>query len=181
MDEEKEDLPDCSVCLESLEKSSARLLPCRGIVCESCVEELLESNILDCPECGEEHSAENGVKTFPEYFQNQNKATFDAEVASKESQSQNEERCNVHGTEASIYCQEPYCQKTVLQIQKQEETTETEQVPTKSEAKCAKVDPEDEDEIKNEKTEKTENKTEDEVPYPAEENNVPKLNTEGMT
>ncbi len=48
----------CSVCFESIESRGEIKrgvdVPCGGIICRNCVDD-----VLDCPECGEQHSAHN--------------------------------------------------------------------------------------------------------------------------
>ena len=56
------------VCYESYGETGEnipRLLPCGGSVCGKCIDELLDGNSLDCPECGIKHPAQNGVRSFP--------------------------------------------------------------------------------------------------------------------
>ena len=177
MEEDNEKAPDCPICFESLDNSTPRFLPCQSVICEKCIEDLIEDNILDCPECGSEHSAENGIKTFPE----SRKESSEAEVAAEKLKLEDNESCKVHGIEASIYCQEPSCQKTVLCIQKQEENVDPDQEPTKSEDEgftTTKLDTEKQ-ELKDQKTEteETDDKSEEEKKSP--DVNVSKFNFEG--
>ena len=84
-----------------------REIPCGGFLCENCITELLEDrDVLDCPECGLEHSCPEGIRNFP------TASIFD-NIRNAADETSNIENCKEHGTEASIYCQEPFCRKAV--------------------------------------------------------------------
>ena len=61
-------ITNCPVCYESYGETGEnipRLLPCVCSVCGKCIDELLDGNLLDCPECGIKHPVQNGVRSFP--------------------------------------------------------------------------------------------------------------------
>ena len=52
----------CPVCYEEFQPSSrqeARILPCKHILCSSCIESELADDLFYCPECSVEHSGSN--------------------------------------------------------------------------------------------------------------------------
>ena len=143
MDEEEDTSSDCLICFERFEETGdrlARVLPCGGILCEKCISELVEENAIDCPECGSQHDAENGVISFPKRFTAPVESVPDAAANSNTSQTSEqpqttgtarvegdggegsgeaeEEMCKEHGKHPSIYCKDPYCQKTILLLQR---------------------------------------------------------------
>ena len=75
-----------------------------------------DRDVLDCPECGLEHFCPEGIKNFPTawIFSSKRNATDETAISS------NDENCKEHGTEASIYCQEPFCRKAVQSLRTDE-------------------------------------------------------------
>ena len=95
-----------------------RLLPCGGILCEKCIEELLDGESIDCPDCGSEHPASSGVQSFPVPENNRtvNRKKSNSPAATSLPR-HDEDRCREHGKHPSIYCKEPYCTKTIRYLQ----------------------------------------------------------------
>ena len=64
-----DELSSCPVCFETYEEDGEhvpRIFPCHHTVCQECVDNLFKRMGISviCPECGKQHRAENGVKTF---------------------------------------------------------------------------------------------------------------------
>ena len=107
-------LRNCSVCFENFDGYNlGRLLPCGGTLCEKCIGELLDVKSIDCPECGTEHPAENGIRSFPESTFGQSEQ-WSVSVANKKTGG---DRCKEHGKHPSIYCKETYCKRAILYLQ----------------------------------------------------------------
>ena len=97
-----EDLASCPVCSRGFRAQGdriPRLLPCSHTVCESCVRgKLLKKYTLDCPQCGEVHTARNGMESFPSnryilmYFR------------SKLEKQESKRSCVEHGREKNLFC-----------------------------------------------------------------------------
>ena len=69
MNEDLEDITECSVCFEAYGEDGdrvPRLLPCTHTFCEKCVRGLLKETSLRCPECRMVHPAPNEILTFPQ-------------------------------------------------------------------------------------------------------------------
>ena len=114
MAEEQNKVTNCSVCFETFDADNvARLLPCGGTLCEKCIEELMDGESIDCPECGMEHAVENGTRSFPGNSFSPNNQKSNSHSNAKPV----EPRCKEHGKHPSIYCKEPYCKKTILYLQ----------------------------------------------------------------
>ena len=58
------DLINCPVCFEEY-KESGHNIP-RIAICQKCVEEILQNNGLQCPECRVKHPAVKGTLSFPQ-------------------------------------------------------------------------------------------------------------------
>ena len=134
MDEKDDAESACPICFESFEETgdhNPRILPCGGIICEKCVEELIADGAIECPECGSDHPAENGCQSFPERVSGQGDSSTETpneppplapqQDTPQEKDIEDESRCKEHGIHPSIYCKEPYCQKAILLLQTQEE------------------------------------------------------------
>ena len=130
MDEEDDAESACPNCFEFFEETgdhNPRILPCGGIICEKCVEELIADGAIECPECGSDHPAENGIQSFPERLSGQGETPNEPpplvpqQDTPQEEDIDDESRCKEHGIHLSIYCKEPYCQKAILLLQTQEE------------------------------------------------------------
>ena len=101
----------CQICLEDFEETGEhvpRLLPCSHTLCQGCLKELIEVNVLECPECRKKHGVfGNGVKTFP-----QNKYILahirkkEADIVKNDQMSETLSQCEEHGKELVLYCQE---------------------------------------------------------------------------
>ena len=120
MDEDDDETRNCPVCYETFQQKGEhvpREIPCGGFLCENCIIELLEDrDALDCPECGLEHSCPEGIKNFPTAWVFDNNRNATSETANSSSV----EICKEHGSEASIYCQEPFCRKAVQSLRTDE-------------------------------------------------------------
>ena len=60
-------MTNCSVCFEPYKQWGdhvPRILPCFHTLCEMCIQDLLDRNQFDCPECKTTHPAEKGAKSF---------------------------------------------------------------------------------------------------------------------
>ena len=100
----------CQVCFEDFtnkEEHLPRILPCSHTLCEKCLGQLIGGNKLCCPECRLEHTAENGVRSFP-----QNKYILD-NLQQKEFSLQIEPQCKEHGKPLLLYCNELRCRKCI--------------------------------------------------------------------
>ena len=59
----------CQVCFEEFEETGdhvPRLLPCTHTLCETCVGQMIQRDILECPECRQKYCASRGRKSFPQ-------------------------------------------------------------------------------------------------------------------
>ena len=132
MDGEDDEESACPICFESFDEKGdniPRLLPCGGVICEKCIAELIADNVIECPECGSDHTAEGGIQSFPERSSSHADGATDAsnepspqsQEEEKEEEVTDETRCKEHGVNPSIYCKESYCQKAVLLLQTQEQ------------------------------------------------------------
>ena len=97
----------CAVCFEDYDDRHRipRLLPCSHSLCEPCITDLIESNTLKCPICRKKHRMENKEKSFPqnEYI------LILMRAKSKEAEKLNNEKCEKHGKELTIFC----CEKVI--------------------------------------------------------------------
>lgn len=60
-------MTNCSVCFEPYKQWGGhvpRMLPCFHTFCEICIQDLLDKNKFDCPECKTTHPAETGARSF---------------------------------------------------------------------------------------------------------------------
>ena len=115
---EVDELTSCPVCLEDFSEvvpHVPRILPCFHTLCEHCVEQLLQNNSLECPECREKHGAPRGVKTFQ-----QNKYIIAHMRKNRKSQeiisSQDRAHCQNHGEEITMFCRESGCEKSICHL-----------------------------------------------------------------
>ena len=107
-------LLQCQVCFEEFTDEGdhvPRLLPCTHTVCHLCLGQLVRDNKLDCPECKTKHKAANKEKSFP---QNKYVLTLMKRKTSNEQSTPNEfVKCEDHGEDLNMYCQEPECNTPV--------------------------------------------------------------------
>ena len=97
-----EDLASCSVCSRGFRAKGdrvPRLLPCSHTVCERCLRgKLLKKYTLDCPQCGEVHTARNGMESFPS---NRYILMY---IRSKLEKQESRRSCVEHGREKNLFC-----------------------------------------------------------------------------
>ena len=63
------DLTQCPVCFEEYQLDGyhvPKILPCSHTLCEKCLEALIRSNRVQCPECRIKHQAATGRTSFPQ-------------------------------------------------------------------------------------------------------------------
>ena len=108
-----EHLLSCQVCFHEFREDGEhipRLLPCTHTLCESCIEQLIRNDKLECPECRKVHEAK-GVKSFPQnkYILTQIKRKSHEEGGSVFGT----EMCKEHQKELILFCTESACQKAI--------------------------------------------------------------------
>ncbi len=124
-DADLEDVISCPICCENYEETGDRVpraLPCQHTFCEHCLLQLLKGGLqVKCPECRQEHPAENGVKTFQQsrlmlvLLRSQRKVApenVQPEVSDDDDQP-DEDRCANHNKRASLFCVEESCHKPI--------------------------------------------------------------------
>ena len=108
----------CQVCFEEFEETGdhiPRLLPCTHTLCETCISQMVQKDILVCPECRQKHPATRGKKSFP-----QNKyilliVTKNLQMKSAVPQDSSH-LCVKHNRQRSLYCKEPTCQQLICPL-----------------------------------------------------------------
>ena len=112
----------CEVCFEEFEETGdhvPRLLPCTHTLCETCVGQMIQRDILECPECRQKHPVSRGRKSFP-----QNKYILvnikrrptlkdQLQISSKKPEV---DLCDRHDRPKSLYCIEEHCQKLICPL-----------------------------------------------------------------
>ena len=113
--EEINDITTCPVCFETYDLNGdhiPRILPCFHTLCEKCLVELLQDEeSLLCPECRVKHSADNGLKAFP-----QNKYIVEHIRKIKEIQENKFKKCEEHSRDHSLFCQNAECKRPICQL-----------------------------------------------------------------
>ena len=104
----------CNLCLDDYNLNIGnvpRQLPCTHTLCDRCIRLLIDDNKLLCFECGKQHDANNGERSFP-----QNKYVLSL-IRSKENDARDElpglEKCEQHGKGLVLFCLEKMCQKLI--------------------------------------------------------------------
>lgn len=103
------------MCYEAFDTGSfvPRLLPCTHTVCERCIGELLKGRkTLNCPQCRKRHSANSGLKAFPE-----NKYILKTLERPKVAMvTRVFTLCVEHERERSLYCKDARCGAEICQL-----------------------------------------------------------------
>ena len=118
---EGENITMCPVCSEDYQVKGdhvPRILPCFHTVCEGCISgKLCKGTYLECPECGIEHTAQNGIKNIQE---NKYIISYIKKMAEKQPAENLEKadvrwkmECSKHGKEQNLFCNESGCQMPI--------------------------------------------------------------------
>ena len=106
----------CPICFEDYGTEGdvvPRLLPCTHTLCENCMKELFLNNSLECPECRKRHTAESGLKGFP---QNKYILSTIKRKSVPEKQQLRFEICEEHSRDLNLYCTESFCQNLICSL-----------------------------------------------------------------
>ena len=111
----------CPVCSRNYQVGGdhiPRILPCFCTVCEGCITgKLSKGTNLECPQCGTEHTAQNGIKNIQEnkYIISYMKKMIERSPM-KKTEIKTEDwgkECKMHGKVQSVYCNESECQTPI--------------------------------------------------------------------
>ena len=112
----------CQVCLANFEETGGyvpRFLPCTHTLCETCIGQLIQGDILECPECRQKHRASRGQKSFPQnkhILVNIKRRSTSKEVQGASTKQSEAELCEKHGRRKSLFCMEDNCQKLICPL-----------------------------------------------------------------
>ena len=94
-----------------------RLLPCSHTFCHKCLNELLQDNSLECPECRSKHCGERGLRSFPQNkYILSHRRTIGTIVQKESNPRERFQNCKYHGKELSLFCKSSDCQMAICQL-----------------------------------------------------------------